>query len=80
VQERDSITESDNTLRLVTQKSALPNELNDLLFANKIVKHTKSNAIVLVKTVSLSAAGLVKPQGLMRVKQAIEKPVTLGST
>ena len=78
VQERDSITESDNTLRLVTQKSALPNELNDLLFANKIVKHTKSNAIVLVKNRQLVGSGVGQTSRVDAVKQAIEKARNFG--
>ncbi len=78
MQERDSITESDSMLQLVTQKSATPNEVNDLLFANKIVKHTKSNAIVLVKNLQLVGSGVGQTSRVDAVKQAIAKAHSFG--
>ncbi|HON70408.1 MAG TPA: bifunctional phosphoribosylaminoimidazolecarboxamide formyltransferase/IMP cyclohydrolase PurH, partial [Tenuifilum sp.] len=78
MQERDSVTESDSMLQLVTQKSATPNEVNDLLFANKIVKHTKSNAIVLVKNLQLVGSGVGQTSRVDAVKQAIAKAQSFG--
>jgi len=53
VQERDLVTEETSSLKTVTNQSPTPTEIEDLIFANKIVKHTKSNTIVLAKTNSL---------------------------
>lgn len=78
MQERDSITESNTMLQLVTQKSATPIEVNDLLFANKIVKHTKSNAIVLVKNLQLIGSGVGQTSRVDAVKQAIAKAQGFG--
>jgi phosphoribosylaminoimidazolecarboxamide formyltransferase/IMP cyclohydrolase len=78
MQERDSVTESDTMLQLVTQKSATPIEVNDLLFANKIVKHTKSNAIVLVKNLQLVGSGVGQTSRVDAVKQAIAKAQNFG--
>lgn len=78
MQERDSVTESNEMLRLVTQKPASPGEVSDLLFANKIVKHTKSNAIVLVKNRQLIGSGVGQTSRVDAVKHAIEKARSLG--
>ena len=48
-QERDSSTETTGDMRPVTPGVPEESELTDLVFANKIVKHSKSNAIVLAK-------------------------------
>lgn len=45
-------------LKVVTDKAPTPEEVEDLLFANKIVKNSKSNAIVLVKDKMLLASGV----------------------
>jgi len=78
MQERDSVTESNERLQLVTQKPASSSEVNDLLFANKIVKHTKSNAIVLVKNRQLVGSGVGQTSRVDAVKHAIEKARSLG--
>ena len=52
-----SIARNPEELRQVTDKSVTPAEVEDLLFANKIVKHSKSNAIVLAKNRQLCASG-----------------------
>jgi len=49
VQEKDNSKLNNNSLKLVTTKKYSDKELNDLKFAWKICKHTKSNAIVYVK-------------------------------
>ena len=48
-QDRDLKTENEADMRTVTTKAPSKLEISDMEFANKIVKHTKSNAIVLVK-------------------------------
>lgn len=49
VQDRDLNIETTVDLKTVTDKIPTPEEVEDLLFANKIVKNSKSNAIVLAK-------------------------------
>ena len=60
-------------LKTVTEKSPTDREIEDLLFANKIVKHTKSNAIVLVKNKQMCASGVGQTSRVDALKQAIEK-------
>ena len=48
-------------------------EVEDLLFANKLVKHSKSNAITLVKNKQLCASGIGQTSRVDSLKQAIEK-------
>lgn len=73
VQERDSISETAINLTLVTDKKATQQEIEDLIFANKLVKHSKSNAIVLVKNSSLVASGIGQTSRVDALKQAIFK-------
>src|SRR5690606_29751646 len=54
-QDRDLVIEGPVEMKPVTDKTPTERELADLFFANKIVKHTKSNAIVLAKDGQLSA-------------------------
>jgi phosphoribosylaminoimidazolecarboxamide formyltransferase/IMP cyclohydrolase len=49
VQQRDGISADDLELRVVTKRAPTAGELRDLLFAFRVVKHVKSNAIVLAK-------------------------------
>lgn len=57
----------------VTKKSVTPEEVEDLLFANKIVKHSKSNAIVLAKGKQLYASGVGQTSRVDSLRHAIEK-------
>ena len=77
-QDRDESVQSENDLETVTQKSPDKQEIDDLLFANKVVKHTKSNAIVLVKNKQLCAGGTGQTSRVDALKQAIEKAKTFG--
>lgn len=72
-QERDLKTESVNDLKTVTNKSPQTKEIADLLFANKLVKHTKSNAIVLVKNKQLCGSGVGQTSRVDALNQAIDK-------
>jgi phosphoribosylaminoimidazolecarboxamide formyltransferase/IMP cyclohydrolase len=58
---------------VVTEKAPTTEEIEDLLFANKIVKHTKSNAIVLAKNKQLIASGVGQTSRVDALTQAIEK-------
>jgi len=73
VQDRDVYTESEKDLKVVTLLSPGKKEIDDLLFANKIVKHTKSNAIVLAKNRQLIASGVGQTSRIDALKQSIEK-------
>jgi len=73
VQDKDMYTESVQDLNSVTNLKPDDSTIADLLFANKIVKHTKSNAIVLVKNKQLCASGVGQTSRVDALKQAIEK-------
>ncbi len=73
VQERDTKTETAADLRQVTDKPVDPAQIDDLLFANKLVKHCKSNAIVLAKNRQLCAAGVGQTSRVDSLRQAIDK-------
>lgn len=73
VQERDSITDSVDNLKTVTNTSPETNELEDLIFASKICKHTKSNTIVLAKNRQLCASGTGQTSRVDALNQAIHK-------
>ncbi len=73
LQEVDNSIENKNDLTTVTEKSPTDNEIQDLLFANKIVKNTKSNAIVLAKNLQLLSSGMGQTSRVDALKQAIIK-------
>ncbi len=78
MQERDLKVETPEELKVVTVKAPTPEEVSDLLFANKIVKHSKSNAIVLAKGKQLIASGVGQTSRVDALKQAIEKAKGFG--
>ena len=63
-------------LRLVTDKSPTTREMNDLIFAQTIVKHVKSNAIVIVKNGQTLGVGAGQMSRIDSVKIALEKAGT----
>jgi len=73
VQDKDLKTESADDFTVVTEKAPTLNEVEDLIFANKIVKHTKSNAIVFAKNKQLFASGVGQTSRVDALRQAIEK-------
>ncbi len=73
VQDKDLKVEGENDLKNVTKTKPSEQEIKDLLFANIIVKHTKSNTIVLVKNGQLIASGVGQTSRVDALKQAIEK-------
>ena len=77
-QERDSHIETPEELETVTTKAVAPEQIEDLLFANKIVKHSKSNAIVFAKNKQLYASGIGQTSRVDALKQAIEKAKSFG--
>ena len=77
-QNRDESIQSENDLKTVSLKLPNQREINDLLFANKVVKHTQSNAIVLVKNKQLCASGTGQTSRVDALKQAIGKALSFG--
>lgn len=78
VQERDLKNETKDDLTQVTTTSVKSEQIDDLLFANKIVKHSKSNAIVLAKGRQLYASGIGQTSRVDALKQAIAKAQSFG--
>ena len=78
MQDRDESIQTESDLETATLKSPGEQEIVDLLFANKIVKHTKSNAIVLAKNKQLFASGTGQTSRVDALKQAIEKAGAFG--
>lgn len=77
-QDRDLKTELVDELNVITNKPPDAGQMEDLLFANKIVKHTKSNAIVLASGKQLLASGVGQTSRVDALKQAIEKANSFG--
>ena len=73
VQERDSKTDNAKKLDFITTKKPNAQEVEDLIFASKICKHTKSNTIVLAKNGQLLASGTGQTSRIDALNQAIEK-------
>ncbi|HEY5590062.1 MAG TPA: bifunctional phosphoribosylaminoimidazolecarboxamide formyltransferase/IMP cyclohydrolase [Paludibacter sp.] len=73
MQDKDMHTESADELKVVTDKAPTTEEIEDLLFANKIVKHSKSNAIVLAKNKQLCASGVGQTSRVDALTHAIDK-------
>ncbi len=78
VQDRDLNIEQPGDLKTVTTKAPTAQEIEDMLFANKIVKNSKSNAIVLAKGKQLLASGVGQTSRVDALKQAIEKAKNFG--
>jgi len=72
-QEKDQRTETGKDMNTVTKKTPTQQEIIDLEFANKIVKHSKSNTIVLTKNKQLLASGIGQTSRVDALKQAITK-------
>jgi len=77
-QERDSSTEQASGMRPVTARQPSEEEYLDMVFANKIVKHSRSNAIVLAKNRQLCASGIGQTSRIDALRQAIQKAKAFG--
>ena len=77
-QDADFKTEDSNDMRIVTTAKPDDAQTKDLIFANKVVKHSKSNAIVLAKGLQLMASGVGQTSRVDALKQAIEKARSFG--
>lgn len=73
VQDKDNVSDSKDMLSNATNNTPTDGELEDLLFASKICKHTKSNTIVLAKNKQLCASGTGQTSRVDALNQAIHK-------
>lgn len=73
MQEKDLSIQVESDLVPMTEKQPSAREIEDLLFANKIVKNSKSNAITLVKNKQLCASGIGQTSRVDSLKHAIDK-------
>ncbi len=72
-QEKDLIQEIKQNLTVVTEKAPTYEQVEDLLYAIRLVKHTRSNAIVLVKNKQMISCGIGQTSRVDALNQAIDK-------
>ncbi|WP_300665688.1 bifunctional phosphoribosylaminoimidazolecarboxamide formyltransferase/IMP cyclohydrolase [Fluviicola sp.] len=77
-QDKDMLSETGANFESRTKTVPTAQEVEDLIFANKLVKHTKSNTIVLAKNGQLIASGTGQTSRVDALRQAIEKAKTFG--
>jgi len=77
-QDLDLKTDSKADLKVVTKQTPSTEEIDALLFASKICKHTKSNTIILAVNGQLLASGVGQTSRVDALKQAIEKAGAFG--
>lgn len=78
IQERNNITDNKEDLRTVTLTSPTEQEIEDLIFASKVCKNTKSNTIVFAKNGTLISSGTGQTSRVDALLQAIEKARVFG--
>ncbi|MCB9075483.1 MAG: bifunctional phosphoribosylaminoimidazolecarboxamide formyltransferase/IMP cyclohydrolase [Chitinophagales bacterium] len=78
VQDFDTKIEVADELKSVTKLAPSSSEIEDLLFANKIAKHLKSNTIVLAKNKQLLGMGCGQTSRVDALQQAIHKAQSFG--
>ena len=78
IQSLDNITDDREILSYPTELNPNDEQIEDLLFASKICKNTKSNTIVLVKNKQLLASGTGQTSRVDALNQAIEKAEKFG--
>lgn len=78
IQDKDTIIEKAEEMTSVTPTPLTDELKRDLAFANKLVKHTKSNAIVLAKNGQLIASGTGQTSRVDALRQAIDKAKAFG--
>jgi len=77
-QEKDHKTDQKSDLKLATKRAATSEEMDDLIFASKLCKNTKSNTIILAKNNQLFAGGTGQTSRVDALNQAIEKAEKFG--
>ena len=73
VQEKDIIDLYEDKLKVVTEKAPTKEQFKDLVFAFKVVKHVKSNAIVLAKDNATVGIGVGQVNRIWATEQAIKQ-------
>jgi phosphoribosylaminoimidazolecarboxamide formyltransferase/IMP cyclohydrolase len=77
-QDRDKANETAADMKPVTERHPTPEEYQDMIFANRVVKHSRSNAIVLVRERQLCASGIGQTSRIDALRQAIDKAGSFG--
>lgn len=78
VQDYDLKSEAASDLEVKTKKAPTADEVEDLIFAAKVCKQSKSNTIVLAKNGQLLASGVGQTSRVDALNQAIEKAGKFG--
>lgn len=78
VQDKDTKKEAPEELKMATSRIPSDDEIQDMLFANKIVKNSKSNSIVFAKNRQLLASGVGQTSRVDALKQAVDKAHSFG--
>lgn len=78
IEERDFHSETPDDFKVVTKAMPTQAETDDMVFANKVVKHSRSNAITLAKDGQLYASGIGQTSRVDALRQAIEKAHSFG--
>ncbi|MGL5112894.1 MAG: bifunctional phosphoribosylaminoimidazolecarboxamide formyltransferase/IMP cyclohydrolase [Flavobacterium sp.] len=78
IQDRNDITDKAADLKTVTNTAPTAQEVQDLIFASKVCKNTKSNTIVFAKNGTLIASGTGQTSRVDALMQAIDKAKTFG--
>jgi phosphoribosylaminoimidazolecarboxamide formyltransferase/IMP cyclohydrolase len=77
-QERDRVNETAADMKPVTERHPTDDEYKDMVFANRIVRQSRSNAIVLAKGRQLCASGIGQTSRIDALRQAIDKARAFG--
>ncbi|MCG8475415.1 MAG: bifunctional phosphoribosylaminoimidazolecarboxamide formyltransferase/IMP cyclohydrolase [Cytophagales bacterium] len=77
-QDRNCVTDTEKDLKVVTKLVPTQDQIDAMLFASKVCKHTKSNAIVLANNGQLFSSGVGQTSRVDALKQAIEKAKAFG--
>lgn len=77
-QDKDLKTANATDFKVATKKAPTAQEIKDMEFANKLVKHTKSNTIVFAKNEQLLASGTGQTSRVDALRQAVIKAKAFG--
>ena len=77
-QERDSVVFDRKALKIVSKKKPTKRELDDIEFATKFVKHTKSNALIIAKNLQVLGVGAGQMSRVDSCKISIAKAKEAG--
>ena len=78
VQEKDNMTTGIDSLKFVTKRTAETDEIRDMIFAETISKHTRSNAIVFAKNLKTLGVGAGQPSRIDSTRIAVAKAKQFG--